>query len=108
MGDVRGVINRFSKRLHATLGWCEVLEDDSEHVCAIRLMHSALVEAHAANVEDTSQMQRLIRKANNAKAAEIVDAALHRREAFERAIGEEGWPGNRSATSAGLVGAGVT
>merc|ERR1711871_605948 len=91
MGDVRGVINRFSKRLHATLGWCEVLEDDSEHVCAIRLMHSALVEAHAANVEDTSQMQRLIRKANDAKAAEIVDAALHRREAFERAIGEEGW-----------------
>ena len=96
--DVRGVINRFSKRLHATLGWCEVvvvcvevLEDDSEHVCAIRLMHSALVEAHAANAEDMSEMQRVMRNANDPKAAQIMDAALHRREAFERAIGEQGW-----------------
>merc|ERR1711871_1823233 len=102
MFKVQAVVNRFDKAFCDTLGWCEVvllcgevLEDGSEMVCAIRLTHTALVEAREASAfgmqEINDQLNKLSVDAATTRSADVMLAALTCRQTFHALIGAERW-----------------
>eukprot|EP00937_MAST-01D_sp_MAST-1D-sp2_P001219 g1219.t1 len=94
--DVRGVINNFQKHLYGTLGWCdmqvvcvETLDDGSEYICTIRLFHEDLANAREDSVGEYTNLRNAIMRVGDSFARRIVDAALHRRAAFDKLMGAD-------------------